>query len=859
MRTMLLLLAAFVFPASLFSQVPTDTLAPARVDTVVTTRTSDVDTLVVYSAKDSITYSMGTRTMYLYGQAELKYRTIELKAERIQMNWETSTLHAEGIPDPKDTTKWIGLPILTDAGEKYDGAKISYNFRTKKGRITMANTQIEQGYYHGEKIKKVETDVLFVAHGRYTTCDLNHPHFYFYSPKMKVVLRDKVIAEPIFFFIADVPVFALPFGVFPNKAGRRSGIIAPAYGYDARRGRYISNFGYYWAISDYLDGATTFDWFTRGGWMNRSLLRYALRYAFTGSVSANITRAHTGEPGDPDRTEQRDYNINLFHNQQIDPTTRFDANVTFTTGTFYRNFSSNLDEILRQNVISTATFSRSWEGTNRALSVSLYRDQNLTTGAIEERLPSISFAQGQFYPFRRTTQSRGIGTTGEIEQAWYELIGISYNAQGQRNRSKTVDIIKSRVNRDQDSLRTEQRQERFGVNHQLDISAASKLGYITLSPFMNYNERWYTTRIERDAAGTRDVRGFFAVRTFNSGLSASTRFYGIMQPQVFGITGIRHTVTPNLSFNYRPDFSEPRFGYYGTYRDTTGQEVQYSFFEREVYGGAPRGRQQSLNLSVGNLFEMKYQPADTAEKEQKVQLMNVSAGVSYNVAADSLRLSALSLSYRTDIGRNLNLSASTTHDFYVFDERIGGRVNRFNLTDKKYLADLTSVSVSVSTSFSGEKKPARSGDSGIPRDVVEEQERVSGMPGFGAQRQSYTGMFGSESADFSIPWNLALSYTFLQSQFDPRKKVRSSSINANLSFNLTDAWRFSASGSYDFIRKEFAAPSINIYRDLHCWEMSFSWFPIGFYSGYRFELRVKAPQLQDIKITKQASERGTYF
>ncbi|HEY4611737.1 MAG TPA: putative LPS assembly protein LptD, partial [Bacteroidota bacterium] len=733
-----------------------------------------------------------------------------------------------------------------------------YNFRTKKGKIALADTEIEQGYYHGEEIKKVDTNVLFVADGRYTTCNADHPHYYFFSPKMKVMVRDKVVAEPIYLYIADIPVFWLPFGVFPNKAGRRSGIIAPAYGQDLRRGHYLSHFGYYWAISDYFDLTTTFDWFARGGWLNRSSLRYAKRYDFTGSINASMTRTHEGEPGDPDRVEQRDYNISVYHNQQINPTARFDVNFTFTSGTYYRNFSANQNEILRQNVVSTATFSKSWEGTNRSISLSAYRDQNLQTGAVEERLPSISFQQGQFFPFRRSAKSRGLsGASGEY--AWYEQIGLSYNGQGQSNRSKQVDIIQSRISPGLDSTRNETRRDRLGVNHQLSLNIAPKLGYVTVSPFMSYNEKWYTKRIERDSTGTRDVNGFNAVRTYSTGVSASTRFYGILQPQVFGITGIRHTVAPSMTFSYQPDFSDPRFGYYGSYQDTAGRAVKYSFYEREIYGGAPSGRQQSLNFSVGNLFEMKYQPADTARKEEKIQLLNAGANIAYNFVADSLGLSPLSISYRTDIGRYLNISASTTYDFYVFDETVGARVNRFNISEKSYLADLTNFSLSLSTSLSGEKSTTSAQQ---PQTSQQQQPALGGQAsGFPGQQQQpgYGGLYGTETPDFSIPWNLSLTYNFSQSQNDPRRKFRSSSVNANLSFNLTEKWRFTATGSYDFIQKQFAAPSIQIYRDLHCWEMNFSWYPIGFYSGYRLELRVKAPQLQDLKVTKQSSARGTYY
>lgn len=836
-----------------------DTLGSVPKDTLFT-GASGVDTLVVYSAKDSIIYSMRTKSMDLFGKGELQYRAIGLKAERVKVNWNTATLSAEGIKDTADRKgkKLIGAPVMKDGGESYDGKTIQYNFRTKKGKIGVGETEIEGGFYHGEAIKKVEQDVLFVADGRYTTCDADHPHYYFLSPKMKVIVRDHIVAEPIYFYIADVPLFALPFGVFPNKSGRRSGLIAPAYGEDARRGRFLSHFGYYWAISDYMDLATTFDWFTRGGWLNRSLLRYGLRYHFTGSLSANVTNLHEGEPGDPGRTERRDYNVNIAHNQQIDPTSRLDVNFTFTSGTYFRNTSSNIDEILRQNVISNATYSKSWEESNRSLTLNMYRDQNLTTGDVEERLPSLSFTQGQLYPFRRQASSRGASGSGSSDFAWYEMIGLSYSGQAQSNRSKRFETIRSLTDPTVDSLTIEHRQERLGASHQISLTASPKAGPFNISPFVSYNEKWYNRSILRDSTGITDVSGFKAVRTYSAGLSASTRFFGMFQPQVFGITGIRHTVTPNVSFSYQPDFSHPRFGYYGRYIDRNGKEVKYSFFEREIYGGAGSGRQENISLNVGNLFEMKYLSADTVEPEKKIQLLNVGAGIAYNLAADSLRLSPLSLSYRTDIANVFNISASTTYDFYVFDEAAGGRVNRFLVKEKGYLADLTSVSFSLSTSLSGEKTTSAA-SSTIPQDVRQAQDRADGMIGQPAQPQTYQGLFGEGTPDFSIPWNLTLSYTFSQSQQNPQQKFRSSNLNASLSFNLTENWRFSTSGSYDFTRKEFAAPSINIHRDLHCWEMNLTWFPIGFYRGYRFELRVKAPQLQDLKVTKQGSARGTYY
>jgi hypothetical protein len=438
------------------------------------------------------------------------------------------------------------------------------------------------------------------------------------------------------------------------------------------------------------------------------------------------------------------------------------------------------------------------------------------------------------------------------------MIGVSYNAQGQLNRSKRFLTV--------DSVTLEQNDARAGINHQINITASPKAGHVSISPSISYNEKWYGKSVEegferRDGHDTlimRDVNGFRAVRTFSAGLSASTRFFGIVQPQVFGITAIRHTVTPSLSLSYQPDFSEPQYGYFGTYVDTTGRTVRYNKFDREIYGGATSGRQENVSLSIGNLFEMKLRSTDTSQQEQKIQLMNVGASLSYNLAADSMRLSQLNLSYRTDIGSLLSLSASTTYDFYEFDPVSKTRVNKFLWSTGQYWPDLTNVSFSASTSLSGEKSQSSS-STGVPSNVAQEQQRASGQVAQPAQPRTYSGLFEPESPDFSIPWNLTLSYTFSQSQPNPSVKSRSSSVNASLSFNLTEKWKFTGSGSYDFVQKEFAAPSVTVYRDLHCWEMNFSWFPIGFYRGYRLELRIKAPQLQDLKVTKQGSARGTYY
>jgi lipopolysaccharide assembly outer membrane protein LptD (OstA) len=408
-------------------------------DTTKRTKNTSIDTLVNYSAQDSIIYSLRTRYMNLYGRSELQYQTISLKAERVNVNWDDATLVGYGKADTVKVDSVIGKPIMRDGGSEYHGDQVRYNFRTRKGKITIGTTQMDNGYYVGSQIKKVESDVLCIANGTYTTCDQKDPHFYFISPKMKVFVRDKVVAEPVYFIVAGVPLFALPFGVFPAHGGRSSGIITPAYGEDGTYGWYLSHIGYYWAASDYWDIATMFDVYSRGRWQNQTNIHYALRYNFGGSITAQITSTPEGETSDPNYMKSNQYHLNFTHNQQITPSSRLDVNFTFMSGDYFKNFSHNLSDILQQNMVSTATYSKTWESAYRSLSISVYRDQNLITGETNENLPSISFSQAQIFPFRKTTKTRGLTSTAGSGPSFIEMLGFSYNVNGNNNQSKITD------------------------------------------------------------------------------------------------------------------------------------------------------------------------------------------------------------------------------------------------------------------------------------------------------------------------------------------------------------------------------------------------------------------------------------
>ena len=374
--------------------------------------------------------------------------------------------------------------------------------------------------------------------------------------------------------------------------------------------------------------------------------------------------------------------MNLTHNQKFDPTTRLDVNFTFASNNSYKT-SNNYDDYLQQEIYSNATLNKSWEGTNNSMSLNLSRTQDLLQGSITSTIPQINFSHSESYPFRSEIKSRGLSDNAGSNYAWYELIGLGYNGQYINEDDKTaIDSATIPIGFS--------RYKREGISHSFTLNASPKAGYFTVSPFFNYNERWYDKSVAADSVNSatngpvlRDVNGFEAVRFFNMGVSASTKLYGMFQPPIPGVAGFRHTITPSISYSYQPDFSKPGWGYYGTYRDTLGKQVWYDRFQKEVYGGAPAGESQAIGFNVGNLFEMKTEDKDSVNKGTKYQLMNLGASMSYNFAADQFKLSDLALNYRTDIGQYLAISGNNNYRFYDFDPQLNQRVNKLLFSEGK--------------------------------------------------------------------------------------------------------------------------------------------------------------------------------
>jgi lipopolysaccharide assembly outer membrane protein LptD (OstA) len=650
---------------------------------------------------------------------------------------------------------------------------------------------------------------------------------------MKVIHKKEIVAKWVWLYFGGVPFpVPLPFGVFPIESGRRSGILPPAFGLSGTYGYYFSRFGYFWAINDYYDVNLTADYYTRGSYNLNSRLRYAKRYSYSGNIEANYSDFSSGEQNDPDYSKKIEWRLRVYHNQTIDPTLKLNANMEFASSNqYYVQNVADVNQSIRNIISSSANLSKTWES-GSSMTLGYQRSQNFTTGVISEVLPTLSFSLAQTYPFRGKN-------TSATNLKWYELVGLNYNGQLINKRNKTDGELKIRG----------------GIQHSLSVNASPKIGYVSITPSLSYIEKWYNKKTVReeglspitgnDTLITRDVHQINMLRTFSLGVSAQTRFYGIFNPNMLGVSSIRHTVTPSVSYNYTPDFSKSFWGYYESYVDKDGKTVRYDPFSGEVYGGVSSYESQVITFGLDNLFEMKniVDPTDTTSKQDKIRLLNLKTGISYDFNAPDQKFSPLYVNGSTQIGQWFSFNSSAYFSLYGYDS-VGNAINRYLWDQKKSLLRLTSFNFSVSTSISGEKLAGDKKGTGAEKD---QDEFVSNQ----TQKKNYLGLYEEREADFTIPWSLSLNYNFSQSQSNPFRKTVYSNVSGNLDFNLTPAWKFSFTGSYDIKNREFSAPQVQISRDLHCWIMNFTWNPVGTYRGYRLEIKVKASQLQDLKVTKR--------
>jgi hypothetical protein len=815
-------------------------------DTIqIRTSKSGLSSKVKYEARDSMPYDAVNKVFYLYGKAKVVNEDLTLEADFIKIDLGKNLMTAMGTKDTAGNL--IGKPVFKQAGQEYRAEVIKYNYNTKKGYLSEFRTQEGEGYIHGQDVAKNEDNEFAIKDAKYTTCNLDHPHFYIAATKIKVIPDKKIITGPADLVIMDVPTpLALPFGIFPIKKGQSSGVIIPTYGNSTDRGYFLRDGGYYFGLGEHLDTRFTGDFYSNTSWAARTGSRYASRYRYAGDIGFNYAYNKFGESVDPGYYTSKDFQLSWNHRSdpKAIPNTTFTANVNLVSNSYLANNSYVPQNMASNQILSSISFNKGFKNGKYNFSTNARVAQNTQTRDVNISFPDFTFTVSSFAPFKSKYKT--------VSDKWYENITTNYTTSF-RNEVNTKDSVLFRSRTTDEFLHFYDTAGRFGMVHSLPVQTSFKLfKFYTLSASVSMNEYWYLQTIRKDTVNggvvNRTLNGFERAFTYMPRVGLSTRYYGIKNFSGGKISAIRHVVTPTLDFSYAPDYSDPSRGYYKSYTNSSGQEVKYSIFERGIVGGPGSGRQGNIGFSMDNNIEMKVrQGKDTAEKETKIQIFeSLRAGGSYNIFADSLNLSKINLSARTKLFKNISVITNANLDPYIntittteSGFKTVNRINRFYFNDKATLGVITDGSIGVNATFNKELFKRKTSTKSM---FEGELKYINELP--------------EDYYDFNVPWSLTVNYQVNYNRYGTLNNSTgtnySQTINFYGDFNVTSNWKVGYSSGYDIKNKQLSPyTSVDFIRQLHCWEFKLNWIPIGTRQSFLFTINVKSSLLQDLKLTRR--------
>ena len=855
-------------------------------DSLNKTKKNGIDSPVEFSANDSLVFVASTGMANLYGDSHVKYQNMDLKSEKIYMCMDSSLVHATGARDTAGVI--FGTPVFHMGNDTYESDTMAFNFKTKKGLIQQVYTEQEDGFLTSEISKRDADGVLYLQHGRYTTCDDPHPDFYIALSRAKVRPGKDVVFGPAYLVVCDVPLpLAIPYGFFPFTKSYSSGFIMPTYGDETSRGFYLRDGGYYFALSDKMDLKLLGEIYTKGSWAVSAASNYRKRYRFSGSFYASYQNSVEGEKNLPDYSKTTSFKIQWSHRQdpKANPYRNLSASVNFATSSYERNNLTSMynPQTLTQSTrTSSVNFSTKFSSIGMSLNATMNLNQNMRDSSIAMTMPDLNIAIARFYPFKR---KKMVG-----KERWYEKISLSYTGRISNSISTKEDkLMHSDLVKDW----------RNGMQHSIPVSANFTIfNYINLNASFNFTDRTYFSKTMQSWDGSKVVNdtiyGLYNIYNWSMSMSASTKLYGFLKPssKFLGgkINAIRHVLTPQLSFTYAPDFSTSRYGYYDTYQKTnadgTVSLVEYSPYANQLYGVPGKGKTGSIHMDISNNLEMK--TLDENDSIHKVSLIDeLGLSMGYNMAAKIRPWSDLNTRLRLKLSKNYTLNINAVFASYVYEaDSVGatprisenttywekGKIGRFQGMSQNLSYTLSSDKVSNFFKWlRGERTNKNDENQSTKKKEEDDVDIESNL-----DKDLEEGKHGAKKKDagraetdedgymnFSLPWSLSFGYGVTMREDTDVKRFNYNTMrypykftqNLNMSGNirLSDGWNISFSSGYDFENKKISMTMASLSRDLHCFNMSCS-VVLAPYTSYNFSFRCNASTLTDaLKYDKRSS------
>lgn len=850
-----------------------------RLDSINRKKSGALDAPVTFSSEDSMVYDAKSKVARLYGNSNVKYQNMDLSSDRIQMSLDSSLVRATGTAD--STGAISGTPVFTRGQDKYESDTMAFNFKTKKGFIYNVYTEQEDGYLSSQHSKRDSSGVLYLEHGRYTTCDQPHPDFYIALSRAKVRPGKDVVFGPAYLVVADVPLpLAIPYGFFPFTKSYSSGFIMPSYGDESSRGFYLRDGGYYFAMSDKWDLKLLGEIYTKGSWGLSVASNYRKRYRYNGSFFFSYQNTKNGDKGMPDYTEQTSFKLQWSHRQdpKSNPFSSLSASVNFASTSYERNNLNSMynPQSYTQSLrTSSVNWSTSFSSLGMTISGSANLSQNMIDSTVSLTLPDLNISVSRFYPFKRKHMAG--------KERWYEKISMSYTGQFSNSIDTKEDkLFKSNLIKDW----------RNAFQHNIPINANFTLfNYININPSFNFTDRMYSNKVMKswdEQAQTEradTTYGFYNVYNWSMSIGASTKMYGFWVPskKIFGdkIQAIRHVLTPQVTFSYAPDCGSR---YYETYQKTDADGnvslVEYSPFENGLFNVPSRGKTGSVTFDLSNNIEMKVKSDKDSTGYKKLSIIDeLGFNMGYNMAAKEKPWSDLTVRLRLKWWKNYTFNLNAVFATYAYELDDNGRPYVSNHTEysKGRFGRFQGLSQNISFTLNPEKLKKWFGGGDDEEDATEDDnntedddtgiesnvddDMVNGQNGARKKNAGKAETDADGYMKFSMPWSLTFGYGITMREntsgkFNTKTMRYPYAFTQTLNFSgnirISDGWNISFSSGYDFENHDLSMTTASLSRDLHCFNMSCS-VVLAPYTSYNFSFRCNAATLTDaLKYDKRS-------
>jgi len=832
----------------------------ARGSFIPETNNSQIDSIIAYKS-DEINYFLDSQESYLSDGGEIKYQNMILEANYIHVNWNDNILNAVKKSDKLPT-------VTTYGGDPMQGDSLKYNLLDRHGTIYMGKTEVDDAYYHGEEIYRDDPNLYHVVSSKYTSCDLDHPHYSFYSNKMKMIPGDRIIAQPLILKIFDFPVLGVPFAILPNKGGsRHSGWIMPSFGSDNKNGTSMNGLGYYWAPNDYMDSKLLINFADRIGFWFQNRINYKLRYKLSGYLDVKFVRQLI----DSRRIEQitgnsttQQYKIDFAHDYTISPSQSLNIKFNYVSSyDFHENTSSDpLANISAQSSRSSLIYTKSWQEAGNSINfglsdiTDLKKQKTISSAPSDSGIVIFPTVRSNYPGFTFYNSTSNLFGDGE---KWYNKFKWSSS-------SRYNGLYKKGVYADSDSTWADTTDYKNGINNKIQLAYPQKIfNWLNITSRVDMSEDWvfkYAYYPDKSFNNFIMKNGFRRrlSATFSTGLT--TKIYGVFPVNIRGLEAIRHTITPSISMSYIPNITKPIMGLdlnkfltnSGHFKFDANDKLLDPFLGSAV---SPTSQREKLiyKFNIQNLFQAKYMLEqeknefkdieNTQPIFEKFSILDWNIKTQYDAFADSINWSPITSRIKSQIPIvGSKLDVDFTHDIYKINDS-GQRVNEFmNVFYGVPIPSLTKLHIRTSFSLSGNRLVTRSTKSDS---LVSVKKKLG---------DDYFGNIDAKklwSANFGLTYKKEKKLNNLTQTINWVEKFQ---LNTTATLNFSKKWKLSYRVGFDLIEQTMGLQAFTFTRNLHCWEFSFNWIPGR---SYFLHIYVKKPELRDIKLESRSKNNKTNF